>query len=107
MDERLRRAMLAMAEEQSSRSGAPHELVPVLARAEAFWSGEAVDPVTLTEGKQACWQFLERKNGDSTTIGDAEDRWVRGMLCLLDLPSDDGDLQDRLAWFRLMVTGEG
>jgi hypothetical protein len=98
--------MLAMAAEQSRRSEAPHELIPVLAKAHSFWMGEAVDPVTLMEGKQACWQFLERKNGDSTTISDAEDRWVRGTLCLLDPPGDDCDLEGRLEWFRLMGTDE-
>ena len=41
------------------------------------------DPRQLEEYRVACWQFLDTKNGNSTTIADREDQAVRLVIGLL------------------------
>jgi hypothetical protein len=55
------------------------------------WIDQVDDPRQLEEHRVACWQFLDTKNGNSTTIADREDQAVRLVIGLLFEESKEGD----------------
>ena len=80
----------------------PPGLRPALVDSASRWLVGNETP-SLEPARVACWQFLEGKNGNSTTINDREDVAVRALICVLcDEPDDDLDMS--IDFFESLLT---
>ena len=86
-------AMLTIVLEVLALAGhVPTELRRTVVAAATRWylgvsGGEALEPMRV-----ACWQYLERRHGNSTTVTDLTDLSVRGLICVLY--DDEPTLED-------------
>ena len=84
----------------------PAELAGVLDDARAYWQGDESRREDVKVAHVACWKYLRRKHGNSSSIVDDEDRLIRAALCVLD-PDPEGDqgAADRAEWLCDMLNG--
>ena len=78
----------------------PDSLRSAAVEAGARWFAGLDKPGSLEPARVACWNFLEAKNGNSTTVADRTDIAVRGLICVLwDQPDEGDDLETGLEFF--------
>lgn len=72
----------------------PTELRPALQAAVGRWYVGTAAVAPWEPFRLACWQHLDDKNGNSTTIADRTDTAVRALICVLgdELSADDYDM---------------
>ncbi len=79
----------------------PTVAVDALAVANRFWRGGEGTDEDLTAARVACWQYLDAKNRDSTTLDGKGDYLTRAVICLLYPVNDvEDDLMETAHWFR-------
>jgi len=72
--------------------------------AQEYWTGNGRATSDLDDARVGCWQYLDAKNGDSTTIRDREDHAVRALICVLgNKPEQASDHFDTLVFFFEML----
>ncbi len=79
-----------------------------LALARRYWTSDDGVPRVLLEARVQCWEYLDVKNGDSTTIADREDHAMRALICCLyGETQEPGDCFDSVSFFFEMLNGLG
>lgn len=61
----------------------PHELRQALVDVCQHWYVPSQATASLEAWRVRCWQFLEAKNGNSSSVVDRSDVAVRGLICVL------------------------
>jgi hypothetical protein len=99
--------MLAIHDAIVSQGDLPAQVVPVVAAAMNMWRGlTPIDPEVLLQSKEAIWDALQAKNGNSTTIVDSVDRTLRASLCLVESDEADAHWGDHADWAAEMLSIE-
>ena len=97
------RAVIAEIRSAGTSSSDAMELVE---RATQTWD-RAADEQDLLVLKADVWRFLTAKNGDTTSIRDADDRALRALLTVLDPNGDRAKVEDAAEWVETVLTGFG
>ena len=86
----------------------PVTLRSAMAAGVSRWYAGDVGQASLESARVACWQFLDAKNGNSTTIDDRVDVAVRTLICVLWDAADEGsELAMGLDFFVGLVNRHG
>lgn len=89
--------------------GMPAVATDALGAADRHWRLGVGTADDLTAARVACWQHLDAKNGNSTTIDGLGDYLTRAAICLLYPEHSDGEdnLVETAHWFReFLVSAE-
>jgi len=84
----------------------PRQAEVPLAAATGIWCRGLV--ARLDDHRVAVWQYLDDKNGNSTTVADYEDHFLRALICVLwDDPwaKRSDELPDTVEWFEHYFRG--
>lgn len=90
----LVRTTLAMLRERSNTAVAEK----LVLSAEELWSADQPEAATLERLRVQVWEYLDAKNGTSTTIRDTEDRVLRCLIGMLFPFRNRGRVADSLDW---------
>jgi len=74
--------------------------------AQRLWAPDNPQEADLERLRIQVWQYLNAKNGNSTTIEDAEDRVLRCLIGMLFPFRTHGDVADTVEWSQQMGLGE-
>jgi hypothetical protein len=102
--EKWRELMRAIGDLVVDYGNLPPGLHARLAQVNAIWAAGSADEEFLRSVKLECWEFLEDKHGNSTSIVDQEDRAIRAFLCLLEPAGDDVAASDTADWIDEMLS---
>lgn len=82
-----------------------HEADTFVVEAEHLWATDDPEPDVLERLRVQVWQYLETKNGNSTTIAGAEDRTLRCLVGMLLPFRTEDDVADAVEWSAQMCLG--
>ncbi len=86
----------------------PIELRPAAFAAGTRWLTLEGEHIRLANFRVQAWQFLDRKNGDSTSIHDHVDVAVRALLCTLWDEETESSVDEMLEYYsELLSSHEG
>jgi hypothetical protein len=80
----------------------PAELAPLLAQAELYWAGGAVD---LLQVKCSVWDLVNSRYPRDSEMPSPNSRAARALLCVLEPIGDVEMLSMTAEWFASMVEG--